>query len=211
MRRSSCCWPACAARRRRPLLRRSPARLAAIPQHVRADRRRWLADSGAARGCSGRTTRAGRSSRRRPSSTASVYVGIGERRAARDRPRDRQAEMEVPAASDDIGIGESSPAVGGGVVYIGDLDRRAARGGRRDRQGAMDVQDGRGDQVVAGRRRRSRVLIGSYDGNLYALDAATGKQLWKVGDRQLRARDAGDLERRRVLRRLRRVLPRRAH
>ena len=30
--------------------------------------------------------------------------------------------------------------------------------------------------VVAG----NRVLIGSYDGSLYALDAATGKQVWKV-------------------------------
>ena len=56
-----------------------------------------------------------------------------------------------------------------------------------------------------------RVLIGSYDGNLYALEVKTGKLAWKVTDRELRPRHAGRRRRRRLHCRLRRGLPRHPH
>jgi outer membrane protein assembly factor BamB len=82
-----------------------------------------------------------------------------------------------PAQHD--GIGESSPAVAGGLVFIGDLSGVVH---------AVDVATGKAvwtfktdgevksSPVVAG----DKVLIGSYDTNLYALTARTGKLAWKV-------------------------------
>jgi outer membrane protein assembly factor BamB len=76
-------------------------------------------------------------------------------------------------------IGESSPAYGNGAVYIGDL------GGWIN---ALNATDGRklwafktngeikSSPVVVG----DRVLIGSYDENLYCLSARNGSLLWKV-------------------------------
>ena len=79
----------------------------------------------------------------------------------------------------DIGIGESSPAIAGGIVYIGDLSGVVH---------AVDAASGKAvwtfktqseiksSPVVAG----DRVLIGSYDSSLYALGAKDGKLLWKT-------------------------------
>ena len=100
-------------------------------------------------------------------------------------------------------IGESSPAVANGRVFIGDLIGVVH---------AVNVADGKpvwtfktqseikSSPVVVG----DVVLMGSYDGSLYGLDAATGKQLLGVQDRELRARHAVRRQRRRALRRLRR-------
>ena len=89
----------------------------------------------------------------------------------------------------DLGIGESSPAVGDGMVYIGDLSGILH---------AVAVQDGsvkwsfqtdgeiRSSPVLAD----DRVLIGSYDGSLYGLSARNGELVWEVGNEQLRARHA---------------------
>ena len=75
-------------------------------------------------------------------------------------------------------IGESSPAYGSGVVYIGDL------GGWLN---AISATDGKklwafkangeikSSPVVVG----DRVLIGSYDENLYCLSARNGSLIWK--------------------------------
>jgi len=72
-------------------------------------------------------------------------------------------------------IGESSPTVAGGRVFIGDLIGVVH---------AVNVADGKplwtfktqseikSSPVVVG----DILLMGSYDGNLYGLDAATGKQ-----------------------------------
>ena len=75
-------------------------------------------------------------------------------------------------------IGESSPGYGNGTVYVGDL------GGWLN---AVNASDGKkvwafktnseikSSPVVVG----DRVLIGSYDENLYCLSARTGALLWK--------------------------------
>ena len=100
------------------------------------------------------------------------------RRSAGPRPRLRHAAMEVHHRT--TLIGESSPAVGGGVVYIGDLGGIAPRRQRRGRQAALDVQD----RCRKSNRRpwssNDVVLIGSYDGNLYALDARSRQTRWKI-------------------------------
>ena len=60
--------------------------------------------------------------------------------------------------------------------------------------------------VIAG----ERVLIGSYDTHLYALDAAHRQGRLEAEDRRAGARDADGRERHDLLRRLRRAVPRRA-
>ena len=78
-----------------------------------------------------------------------------------------------------MGIGESSPAVGHGLVFVGDLAGVLH---------AVDAETGaevwtyatqgeiKSSPVLAG----GRVMIGSYDGYLYGLDAATGELAWQV-------------------------------
>ena len=105
-------------------------------------------------------------------------------------------------------IGESSPAVANGRVFIGDLIGVVH---------AVNVADGKpiwtfktqseikSSPVVVG----DVVLMGSYDGKLYGLDAADRQAAVGVHDRELRARHAVRRERRRALRRLRRGVSRR--
>ena len=113
------------------------------------------------------------------------------------------------AIGENLGIADSSPAVAGGTVYVGDLDGVLHAVDAATRQGALDLQDGRRDQVVAGRRRQSRAdrLV------RHAPSRRRRRQRQAAVEarhRELRPRDAGDLEWRRLLRRLRRVLSRRA-
>src|SRR6478736_312538 len=90
-------------------------------------------------------------------------------RSASMRPRAR-LNGKYRAVGDDLGIGSSSPAVAAGMVFIGDL------------AGVVHAVDGltgkvrwtfktgaeiKSSPVVSG----DRVLIGSYDGHLYALSA----------------------------------------
>ena len=101
------------------------------------------------------------------------------------------------------GIGESSPAVAGGLVYFGDLGSIVHAVDAATGQGGVDVQDRRRDQVVAGRRRRSRAdrilrlasLRARREGRQAAVEGA---------DRRLRARHAGRGGRGRLHRGLRR-------
>ena len=113
-------------------------------------------------------------------SAASSYVGAatGELLAIDLGDRQGRSGSTAPTPAD-FGIGESSPAVAGGIVYIGDLtgvlhavDAATGKAKWTFKTGA----EIKSSPVVAG----TRVLIGSYDGSLYALDAATGKQVWKV-------------------------------
>ena len=200
------CPPAarpCARRRRRH------RRLAAVPEHA--------ALTGVASAALPASLQLAVDVRRRRAVESSaaivdgiVYVGAAGRRAARARlatgavsgstppPRRTSASASrrrpSPAAP-------STSAISSGVLHAVDAATGKARWTFKT---GAEIKS---SPVVA----RQRVLIGSYDGISTALDAATGKQVWKVDDRQLRARDAGHLERRRVLRRLRRVLPRRPH
>ena len=48
----------------------------------------------------------------------------------------------------------------------------------------MEVRDAGARRFVAGARRRARVYVGSSDGKLYVLEAATGRKTWEF--------DAGD-------------------
>ena len=107
-----------------------------------------------------------------------VYVGsqTGELHAV--NLADGKLKWKYKASPD--GIGESSPTVAGGLVYIGDLIGSPAR--RADRVGARSR--GRSRRAPRSSRRRlssgDKVLIGSYDSNLYALGAKDGKLAWKV-------------------------------
>ena len=92
-------------------------------------------------------------------------------------------------------IGESSPTVANGRVFIGDLIGVVH---------AVNVADGKpawtfktqsevkSSPVVVG----EMLLIGSYDGNLYGLEAATGQAGVGLQDGELRARHAVDRQRR---------------
>src|SRR6188472_1826988 len=105
-----------------------------------------------------------------------VYVGAqpGELHAV--RLADGQPRWKYKASPE--GIGESSPAVANGVVYFGDLAGVVH---------AVDTATGKALWTfkTAGEIKSSpvvvgdRVLIGSYDSQLYALGAKDGKVLWK--------------------------------
>src|SRR5215470_16869899 len=75
-------------------------------------------------------------------------------------------------------IGESSPAYGNGVVYIGDLGGwlNALNASNGKKLWAFKTNgEIKSSPVVIG----DRVLIGSYDENLYCLSARNGSLLWK--------------------------------
>ena len=117
-----------------------------------------------------------------------VYVGSLTGDLVGPRPRDRQAALEVRDGQFDRRV------VAGGRGRHGLRRRRRRRRPRRAgarRQPALDVQD----RARRSSRRRSSsgsiVLVGSYDGFLYALDAATGKLQWKFETDRPGARDAG--------------------
>ncbi len=78
----------------------------------------------------------------------------------------------------DAGLGESSPAAANGVVYVGDLAGvlHAVDGATGKARWTFKTQSEiRSSPVVAG----DRVLIGSYDGNLYCL-SLDGRVVWQV-------------------------------
>jgi outer membrane protein assembly factor BamB len=93
-------------------------------------------------------------------------------------------------------IGESSPAVGRDAVYIGDLGGIFHAVSTRDGKALWTFKTGSeiksspvvvpGAAVAGGAGGPAApgtddlVLIGSYDGHLYGLDARTGKVRWKV-------------------------------
>ena len=77
------------------------------------------------------------------------------------------------------GIGESSPAVAGGLVYFGDLGGVVHAVDAATGKAAWTFKTGseiKSSPVVVG----DKVLIGSYDSHLYALGAKDGKLRWKV-------------------------------
>ena len=78
-----------------------------------------------------------------------------------------------------MGIGESSPAVGHGLVYVGDLAGVLHAVDTATGQAAWTYQtDGeiKSSPVITD----DIVLIGSYDGYLYGLAAETGELIWKL-------------------------------
>ena len=82
-------------------------------------------------------------------------------------------------ASEQMGIGESSPAVGDGRVFVGDLAGvlHAVDAATGDPLWTYATQgEIKSSPVLVG----DRVLIGSYDGYLYGLDRATGELAWQV-------------------------------
>ena len=79
---------------------------------------------------------------------------------------------------DEQGIGESTPAVAGGLVYVGDLGGIVHAVRASDGTRAWTYKTGnevKAPPVVSG----TTVLVGSYDGHVYALDAAKGTLRWK--------------------------------
>ena len=115
-----------------------------------------------------------------------VYVGsqTGELHAV--NLADGKLEWKYKASTD--GIGESSPTVAGGLVYVGDLSGVLHAVQTATGAGGVDVQD---EHARSSRRRSSsgdKVLIGSYDSNLYALGAKDGKLRVEGADRRLRSR-----------------------
>lgn len=75
-------------------------------------------------------------------------------------------------------IGESSPAVGGGMVFIGDLVGIFHAVNAADGRGVWSYKTGgeiKSSPVIVG----DRVLIGSYDGYLYCFQIRDGKTLWR--------------------------------
>ena len=119
-----------------------------------------------------------------------VYVGSQNGELHAVNLADGTPKWKYKASPD--GIGESSPAVAGGLVLhrrsVGDRPRRR----RGHRQGRVDVQDRRRSEIFAGRSRATSVLIGSYDSHLYALAAKTGKLAVEGEDRRIRPRHALD-------------------
>jgi eukaryotic-like serine/threonine-protein kinase len=90
-------------------------------------------------------------------------------------------------------IGESSPAVGSDAVYVGDLGGVIHAVGLRDgarlwtfktgseiKSSPVLVPAGSPPRTPARGGASDVVLIGSYDGHLYALEARTGRLRWKV-------------------------------
>jgi outer membrane protein assembly factor BamB len=87
-------------------------------------------------------------------------------------------------------IGESSPAVGRDVVYIGDLGGIVHAVSTRDGKALWTFKTGSeiksspvivpGVPGAGGPRGEDLVLIGSYDGHVYGLEARTGRVRWKV-------------------------------
>jgi outer membrane protein assembly factor BamB len=78
----------------------------------------------------------------------------------------------------DAPIGESSPAYSNGVVYIGDLAGWFHAVNAQDGKKLWAFKTGteiKSSPVVVG----DRVLIGSYDENLYCLSTRNGSVLWK--------------------------------
>jgi outer membrane protein assembly factor BamB len=75
-------------------------------------------------------------------------------------------------------IGESSPAVGGGMVFIGDLVGVFHAVNAVDGRGVWSYKTGgeiKSSPVILG----DRVLIGSYDGYLYCFRVSDGRTLWR--------------------------------
>ena len=71
------------------------------------------------------------------------------------------------------GIEESSPAVRGGIVYVGDLSGVLHAVNAQDGKSLWTLRTGaeiKSSPVVVG----DRLLVGSYDGNLYCVAARTG-------------------------------------
>ena len=121
---------------------------------------------------------------------------------------DGKMKWKYKASAD--GIGESSPAVAGGLVYIGDLGGRAAR--RRRRDAARRVwtfktgSEIKSSPVVSG----DRVLIGSYDSQPLRARREGRQAAWKVQTEGYVHAHAGGGRRRRLHRRLRRDPARRS-
>ena len=101
--------------------------------------------------------------------------------------RKRSAGRRSEDAQDRVAL--QAPRAELPVLLVGGRARRSrdrrrprqdgARDRSQDRQGGLDVHDPRARRLVAGRRRRNRVYIGSNDGKLYVLDAATGKSVFE--------------------------------
>src|SRR5574341_98770 len=75
-------------------------------------------------------------------------------------------------------VGESSPAVGGGMVFVGDLLGVFHTVSAGNGQGVWTYKtDGeiKSSPVIVG----DRVLIGSYDGSLYCFNTRDGKTMWR--------------------------------
>jgi outer membrane protein assembly factor BamB len=77
------------------------------------------------------------------------------------------------------GFGESSPAVGGGVVYIGDL-AGVLHAVSADSGEALWTFQTEGEIKSSPVLVEDKVLVGSYDEQLYGLVAKTGELLWKL-------------------------------
>jgi FOG: WD40-like repeat len=111
---------------------------------------------------------------------AAVAVEFSERFAPlNDRSVAAMYHAHQAHASTGNLIGESSPAVGSGLVYIGDLSGVVHAVNATDGSRAWTFKTGsevKSSAVIAG----ERILIGSYDTYLYALDRRTGKLAWKL-------------------------------
>ena len=106
-----------------------------------------------------------------------MYVGSATGELHAVDLADGKAKWKYKAAEE--GIGESSPAVAGGIVYVGDLAGVLHAVDAATGKAVWTFKTGteiKSSPAVAG----DRVLIGSYDSHLYALGAKDGKLLWKV-------------------------------
>ena len=127
-----------------------------------------------------------------PPRSSSWKLEVGDRsiRRRRSRPEGHVGSSTGDLVAVDLASGKlkwkysaGSPIGGRRPPCTGDGLRRRTRGRAHAvrnarRQPGMDVQDGAGDQIVPGGRRCYRAHR-SYDGHLYALDAATGALRWK--------------------------------
>jgi outer membrane protein assembly factor BamB len=80
-------------------------------------------------------------------------------------------------------VGESSPAVGGGMVFVGDLAGVFHAVNAATGKGVWTYKTGgeiKSSPVIVSDKGGDRVLIGSYDGTLYCFATRDGKTLWTV-------------------------------